>query len=35
MEKLNIQPAERYDLSQLRMILLSGSPAQPETFVWF
>ena len=35
MEKLGIEPRKRYDLSALRMILLSGSPAQPETFSWF
>jgi CoA-transferase family III/AMP-binding enzyme len=35
MEKLGIEPRQRYDLSALRMILLSGSPAQPETFSWF
>jgi hypothetical protein len=26
---------KRHDLSALRMILLSGSPAQPESFSWF
>jgi acetoacetyl-CoA synthetase len=35
MQKLEIEPCQRYDLSALRMILLSGSPAQPETFSWF
>jgi acetoacetyl-CoA synthetase len=35
MEKLGIEPRNRYDLSALGMILLSGSPAKPETLSWF
>lgn len=35
MQKLGLRPREKFDLSSLRMILLSGSPARPETFTWF
>ncbi len=35
MEQLGIVPGEKYDLSRLRTILCTGSPAQPETFAWF
>ena len=35
MEQLDVVPGERYDLSNLRTILCSGSPAQPENFEWF
>ena len=35
MEQLGVVPRERYDLSNLRSVLCSGSPAQPENFEWF
>jgi acetoacetyl-CoA synthetase len=35
MDQLGVVPKEKYDLSNLRCILCSGSPAQPETFEWF
>lgn len=35
MEQLGIVPGQKYDLSNLRTILCTGSPAQPETFEWF
>lgn len=35
MEQLGVVPKEKYDLSNLRMVLCSGSPAQPESFEWF
>ena len=34
MEKAGIVPNERYDLSRLRMISVSGAPSTPETFDW-
>jgi acetoacetyl-CoA synthetase len=35
MEQLAVVPKETYDLSNLRTVLCSGSPAQPESFDWF
>jgi acetoacetyl-CoA synthetase len=35
MEQLDVVPKQKYDLSSLRTILCSGSPAQPENFDWF
>jgi acetoacetyl-CoA synthetase len=35
MRKHGVQPAEKFDLSALEGITLSGSPATPETFAWF
>lgn len=35
MQKLGLKPRDKFDLSSLKMILLSGSPARPETFTWF
>ena len=35
MEKCGIVPKDSYDLSKLECILLSGSPAMPESFAWF
>ena len=35
MEKAGLKPGERFDLSHLDTILVSGSPATPETFAWF
>jgi acetoacetyl-CoA synthetase len=35
MEKLGVVPRQNHDLSRLRTILCSGSPAQPENFEWF
>lgn len=35
MEQKGIKPNEIYDLSAINAILCSGSPATPETFVWF
>lgn len=35
MEKAGIEPGERFDLSALRSIVLSGAPSTPETFDWF
>jgi len=35
MEQLGVVPKDRYDLSSLRSVLCSGSPAQPESFEWF
>jgi acetoacetyl-CoA synthetase len=33
--QLGINPGEKYDLSQMRWIACSGSPAAPEVFEWF
>ena len=35
MEKAGIAPGEKFDLSALRSIVLSGAPSTPETFGWF
>lgn len=35
MEKAGIAPGEKFDLSALRSIVLSGAPCTPETFDWF
>jgi acetoacetyl-CoA synthetase len=35
MQKNGVKPRERFDLSRLTTVLLSGSPASPETFAWF
>jgi acetoacetyl-CoA synthetase len=35
MQKAGVKPAERHDISNLETIVLSGSPATPETFGWF
>lgn len=35
MEKAGMKPGGTFDLTKLDTILLSGSPATPETFAWF
>ena len=35
MRQHGLRPGEKFDLSRLTTILLSGSPATPETFAWF
>ncbi len=35
MRKHGVRPGEAFDLSALQAIILSGSPATPETFAWF
>lgn len=35
MEKAGLKPNQRFDFSALDTILVSGSPATPETFAWF
>lgn len=35
MQKCGLKPREKYDVSKLTTVLLSGSPATPETFAWF
>ena len=35
MRQHGLRPGETFDLSRLTTILLSGSPATPETFAWF
>lgn len=35
MQKLDLVPREKYDFSRLKAIFLAGSPAMPETYVWF
>ncbi len=35
MQKHGVKPRERFDVSRLTTVLLSGSPASPETFSWF
>jgi acetoacetyl-CoA synthetase len=35
MEKAGIRPGQEYNLEKLEAVLLSGSPATPETFSWF
>jgi acetoacetyl-CoA synthetase len=34
MQKHDVRPGERFDLSALEMVLLAGSPSMPETFAW-
>lgn len=35
MQKAGVQPAQSHDLASLETVVLSGSPATPETFTWF
>lgn len=35
MQQQHLRPCDRFDLSHLTTILMSGSPATPETFAWF
>lgn len=35
MQKHGVRPRDRFDVSSLTTVLLSGSPATPETFEWF
>jgi acetoacetyl-CoA synthetase len=35
MQKIGLVPKECYDLSNLRTVLLTGSPVSPETTAWF
>jgi acyl-coenzyme A synthetase/AMP-(fatty) acid ligase len=35
MRKAGIVPRERFDLSALRTVLLTGSPVTPESTAWF
>lgn len=35
MEKNGLKPGERFDLSRLQSVLISGAPSTPETFDWF
>lgn len=35
MQKLGLVPKERFDLSRLRSVLLTGSPVSPESTAWF
>jgi acetoacetyl-CoA synthetase len=35
MQKLGLVPKERFDVSRLRSVLLTGSPVSPETTAWF
>jgi acetoacetyl-CoA synthetase len=35
MEKAGLKPGERFDLSALESVLVSGAPSTPETFAWF
>lgn len=35
MRQQRVTPGTRFDLSRITTILLSGSPASPETFAWF
>ena len=35
MQKVGIVPRERFDLSHLRSVLLTGSPVTPESTAWF
>lgn len=34
MEKANLCPGDRFDLSRLEAIMVGGSPSTPETFAW-
>lgn len=35
MQKMGVEPAKTHDVSHLETIVLSGSPATPESFSWF
>lgn len=35
MQKIGIVPKDRFDLSRLRSVLLTGSPVTPESAAWF
>lgn len=35
MEKAGLRPGEKYDLSRLQSVVVSGAPSTPETFDWF
>jgi acetoacetyl-CoA synthetase len=35
MQQQDIQPNQRFDLTALKSVLCSGSPATPDTFAWF
>jgi acetoacetyl-CoA synthetase len=35
MQKLGLVPKERFDVSRLRSVLLTGSPVSPESAAWF
>jgi acetoacetyl-CoA synthetase len=35
MQKLGLVPKERFDVSRLRSVLLTGSPVSPEATAWF
>ena len=35
MERAGVRPRERFDLSRLEAVILTGSPSTPETFAWF
>lgn len=35
MEKAQLKPGEKFDLSRLEAALLGGAPSTPETFKWF
>jgi acetoacetyl-CoA synthetase len=35
MEKAGLRPGEKFDLSRLDSIVVSGAPSTPETFEWF
>lgn len=35
MQQLGVKPREKYDLSAIKYIACTGSPATPETFAWF
>jgi acetoacetyl-CoA synthetase len=35
MQKAGLEPGEKYDLSSLESVIVSGAPSTPETFDWF
>lgn len=35
MQKAGLEPGEKYDLSALESVIVSGAPSTPETFDWF
>jgi acetoacetyl-CoA synthetase len=35
MEQAGVRPRDRFDLSRLEAVVLTGSPSTPETFAWF
>jgi acetoacetyl-CoA synthetase len=35
MEKANVKPNERFDLSAMDCVIVGGAPSTPETFRWF